>query len=45
MAIQIAMFSIAGFFCSCLHDFSPFDGSKILLPFAQKPLAFTNCLS
>ena len=23
--------------------FSPFDGSKIPLPFAQKPLAFTNC--
>ena len=40
MAIQIAMFSIAGFFCSVCMIFSPFDGSKILLPFAQKIFGF-----
>ena len=37
MAIRIAMFSNTGFFCSCSR---PLDGSKILLPFAQKTFGF-----
>ena len=37
MAIQIAMFSNVG---SVRALFSPFDGSKILLPFAQKTFDF-----
>ena len=40
MAIRIAMFSNAGFFSSCSRAFSPFDGSKILLPFTQKTFGF-----
>ena len=42
MAIRVAMLSNAGFFAYVRVLFNPFDGSKILLPFAQKPLAFTN---
>ena len=40
MEIRIAMFSNAGFFCSCSRVFSPFDGSQILLPFVKKTFGF-----
>ena len=40
MAIRIAMFSNAGFFSPVRVLFSPFDGSEILLPFAQKTFGF-----
>ena len=40
MAIRIAMFRMQGSFAPVSMLFSPFDGSKILLPFAQKTFGF-----
>ena len=40
MAIRIAMFRMESSFAPVRVLFSPFDGTKILLPFAQKTFGF-----
>ena len=44
MAIRIVMFSNASSFAPVRMLFCPFDGSKILLPFAQKTCGFYKLL-